>query len=304
MKQRVLILGYGKMGHAMEVLLSPRHDVHIWNMGVVLKGSHSTLEDEVPEAQVILFCLPVNPHHEVASRIRHYLARDSLCLTIAKGLDELGRTAAQVFHEVLAGEHRYGVIYGPMISEEIRMGRHAFADVALSDAADFGTIQSLFLGSTLVCQQAADMQGRSWSVILKNVYAIMFGVSDELKLGDNMRGHLTVAAIAELSGIVQAFGGHAHTPYGYAGLGDLVTTATSPGSHHHLLGQQLVRGEWSDISGEGVHTLEMVAKYHLFEWRAYPLFALVRDIVSDPATLHARVADYLRQLRETESCAI
>ena len=304
MKQHVLILGYGKMGHAMEVLLSPRHDIHIWNMGVVLKGSHSTLEDEVREAQVILFCLPVNPHHEIASRIGHFLARDSLCLTIAKGLDELGRTAAQIFHGVLAGEHRYGVIYGPMISEEIRMGRHAFADVVLSDAADFGTIQSLFLGSTLVCQQAADMQGRSWSVILKNVYAIMFGVSDELKLGDNMRGHLTVAAIAELSGIVQAFGGQAHTPYGYAGLGDLVTTATSPGSHHHLLGQQLVRGEWSDISGEGVHTLEMVAKYHLFEWRAYPLFALVHDIVSDPATLHARVADYLRQLRETESCAI
>jgi len=74
-------------------------------------------------------------------------------------------------------------------------------------------------------------------VILKNVYAIMFGVADELKLGDNMRGHLMVAAIAELSGIVQSFGGQAHTPYSYAGLGDLLTTATSEGSHHHALGQ-------------------------------------------------------------------
>ena len=308
MKLRVLILGYGEMGHAMEYLLAARHDVRIWNMGVVLKGVNATLEEEVVEAQVVLFCLPVNPHHEIASRIAPYLAKGSLCLTIAKGLDESGRTAAQVFEAVFesafSGKHHYGVVYGPMISEELRAGRHGFADAVLSDAADFEVIHSLFRGSTLVCQQAPDMHGRSWSVILKNVYAIMFGVADELKLGDNMRGHLMVAAIAELSGIVQSFGGQVHTPFSYAGLGDLLTTATSAGSHHHALGQKLVRGEWSDISGEGVHTLQMVEKYHLFEWRAYPLFALVHDIVTAPGSLNERVQDYLKQLREMESCSI
>jgi len=303
MKLRVLILGYGEMGHAMEYLLAERHDVRIWSLDGV-KGRDSTLEDEVPWAQMILFCLPVNPHHEIASRIAPFLANDSLCLTIAKGLDESGRTAAQVFESIFANKHHYGVVYGPMISEEIRMGRHSFADAVLSDAADFEVMHSLFRGSTLVCQQASDMHGRSWSVIPKNVYAIIFGVADELKLGDNMRGHLMVAAIAELSGIVQSFGGQARTPYSYAGLGDLLTTATSEDSHHHALGRQLVRGEWSDISGEGVHTLRMVEKYHLFDWRGYPLFALVRDIVTAPDTLNERVEDYLKQLREVESCAI
>lgn len=304
MKQRVLILGYGEMGHAMEHLLSARHDVRIWNMGAVVKGSHSTLEDEVAEAQVILFCLPVNPHHEIASRIAPHLAKHSLCLTIAKGLDESGQTAARIFGDVFGDRHHYGVVYGPMISEEIRSGRHAFADVVLSDTPDFETIQNLFLGSTLICQQASDMHGRNWSVILKNAYAIMFGVSDELRLGNNMRGHLMVTAIAELSGIVQSFGGQAHTPYSYAGLGDLLATATSEDSHHHALGRQLVRGEWSNISGEGVHTLRMVEKYHLFEWRAYPLFSLAHDIVTAPETLRERVEDYLKMLRETVSCAI
>jgi glycerol-3-phosphate dehydrogenase (NAD(P)+) len=304
MKQRVLILGHGEMGHAMEYLLSARHDVRIWNMGTVVKGRHATLEDEVADAQAILFCLPVNPHHEIASRIAPHLSQESLCLSIAKGLDEMGRTAAQIFEKVFAHRHHYGVVYGPMISEELRMGRHGFADAVVSDSADFGVVHSLFRGSTLICQQASDMHGRSWSVILKNVYAIMFGVADELTLGDNMRGHLMVAAIAELSGIVQSFGGQMHTPFSYAGLGDLLTTATSAGSHHHALGQQLVRGEWSNISGEGVHTLKMVEKYHLFEWRAFPLFALVRDIVTAPEKLRDRVEEYLMQLRETESCAI
>lgn len=304
MRLRVLVLGYGEMGHAMEYLLAARHDVRIWNMGTVVRGAHASLEEEVAEAQVILFCLPVNPHFEIARRIEPFLAAGSVCLTIAKGLDESGRTAAQVFENTFTDRHHYGVIYGPMISEEIRAGRHAFADAVLSDAADFGVIHSLFRGSTLVCQQAPDMHGRSWSVILKNVYAILFGVADELKLGDNMRGHLMVAAIAELSGIVQAFGGRANTPYSYAGLGDLLTTATSADSHHHELGCRLVRGEWDDISGEGVHTLRMVEKFRLLDWRAYPLFALAHDIVGAPQTLHERLQDYLRQLRETERCAI
>ncbi|HEY5994052.1 MAG TPA: hypothetical protein VIU46_05565 [Gallionellaceae bacterium] len=304
MKLRVLILGYGKMGHAMEHILDDRHDVRIWNMGEVVKGRHKTLEEEVSEAQVVFFCLPVNPHQEIASRIAPHLAAGSLCLTIAKGLDESGRTAAQVFETAFTGGQHYGVVYGPMISEEIKNGLHGFADVVLSDNNDYELVESLFLGSTLVCEQAADMHGRSWSVILKNVYAIMFGVSDELKLGKNMRGHLMVAAIAELSGIVQSFGGQAHTPYSYAGLGDLLTTGTSEDSHHHTLGRQLVRGEWSDISGEGVHTLQMVVKYHLFDWRGYPLFALAHDIVTQPATLRERVEDYLKRLRELESCAI
>ena len=44
MKQRVLILGHGKMGHAMECLLSGRHDVRIWCME---KEGDATLEEMV-----------------------------------------------------------------------------------------------------------------------------------------------------------------------------------------------------------------------------------------------------------------
>lgn len=296
MMQRVLILGYGEMGHAMEFLLSDRHELRIWSRNGI-KNYPSTLEDEVAASQVILFCLPTIAHHEITSRISPYLAKNSLCLTVSKGLDESGRTAAQVFASVLSGGHRYGVIYGPMIAEQILLGRYAFADVALSDPVYFQTIQSLFQGSALICQKSMDMHGCAWSVILKNVYAIIFGVADELQLGDNMRGHLMVAAMAELSAIVKSLGGDAQTPYGYAGLGDLLTTATSAGSHHYALGHQLASGHWSDITGEGVHTLHMIEKYQLIDSQAYPLFALVSDGVVSPARLNVRMQSYLSQLR-------
>ena len=291
-KLRVLILGYGEMGHALEHLLADKQDVRIWSL-----SASTILEEEAAKAQVILFCLPVNAHLEIIQRIASCLNKNSLCLTIAKGLDESGLTAAQVFAKVLEDKHRYGVIYGPMISEEIRQDRYAFANVALTVADDFALVKTLFQGGKLICTQVSDMNGSSWSVILKNVYAIMFGVADELKLGDNMRGYLMVTALSELSDIVKAFGANSATPYGYAGLGDLITTATSPGSHHHELGHKLASGQFSDISGEGVHTLKMVEKFQLIDSRSYPLFKLISEIVATPATLKSQVEHYLGQLR-------
>ncbi len=292
MKLRVLILGYGEMGHALECLLESKHDVHIWS-----QSAATILEEEAGKAQIILFCLPVNAHLEVLKRISPCLTKDSLCLSIAKGLDEAGMTAAQVFNDVLADRHRYGVIYGPMISEEIRLGRYAFADVALSDAGDFDRIRNLFIGSKLICKQVSDMTGGSWSVILKNVYAIMFGVADGLNLGDNIRGHLAVTALAEISAILLKFGADGHTPYAYAGLGDLITTATSENSRHHELGRKLAVGQFDEISGEGVHTLAMIEKYHLFECQDYPLFILIKNIFSTPENLDRLVETYLDQLQ-------
>jgi len=293
MHLRVLILGYGEMGHALEYLLARSHEVRIWS-----RSGTTSLEEEVASAEVIIFCLPVKAHFEVIARIHPFLAEDSLCLSIAKGLDESGQTASQIFATVLGDKHRFGVILGPMISEEIRLGRYAFADVALSNAHDFVSIQCLFKGSKLVCRQVSDMSGSNWSVILKNVYAIMFGVADELQLGANMRGHLMVTALSELSSIVKSFGADANTPYSYAGLGDLLTTATSENSHHHELGRKLATGQFTDISGEGINTLRMVAKYRLFDSHSYPLFTLVSEIVTDPATLKEKVEAYLEKIRE------
>ena len=304
MKRRVLILGYGRMGHAMEHLLAARHALTIWDVEGIVKGHHATLENAVAQAEAVLFCLPVSPHHAIATRIAPHLPPHSVCLTIAKGLDEMGRTAAGVFEQAFAGEHRFGVMYGPMIAEELGTDQHGFADVVLSQPSDMKLIEDLFRGSPLVCRQATDMHGRSWSVILKNVYAILFGVVDGLQLGKNMRGHLMVGAMAELSGIVQSFGGQAHTPYSYAGLGDLMTTGTSEDSHHHTLGRKLAAGELQEITGEGVHTLQMVEKFRLFDWRGYPLFTLAHDVLAEPAALRERVENYLAELRELESCAI
>lgn len=293
---RVLILGYGEMGHAMEHLLKERQQLDIWEKYPQKNFRSVVLEDAAPRADIVLFCLPVNPHREIVKQIVPYLKENSLCLSIAKGLDETGQTAAQIFSETLESHQPFGLLYGPMISEEIRASRYAFAQLGCSTIDSYNKIRELYRGTRLFIEHTSDITGISWSVILKNVYAIVFGMADELQLGDNMRGYLSVAALRELDQIVHKMGGQAGSPYHLAGLGDLITTATSKDSHHHQLGRMLAREKTQNIKGEGIHTLEMVSQHRLFETEDYPLFQLIHDIVRNPRDANKKIDGYLQDI--------
>ena len=291
----ILILGHGEMGHAMEYLLKDRHTCAIWEKFPQSGYPYVTLEQNAPLADIVLFCLPVNPHREVTQRIAPLLKKTCLCVSIAKGLDESGKTAAQIFAENLPAHQPYGLLYGPMISEEIRAGRYAFAQLGGRDLAVFHIMQACFNHTRLYIEHTSDIAGISWAVILKNVYAMAFGMADELKLGDNVRGYLAATALQELNQIVQIMGGQAGSPYHLAGLGDLITTATSESSHHHELGRKLAREETDDISGEGLHTLKVIKQHQLLNTQNYRLFQLIGEIVQNPHNVRSKFDGYFIQ---------
>lgn len=293
---QVLIVGHGEMGRAMTCLLRPRHEVVVWQRHPPDGAAAVALEPVAWARDFIVFCVPANPLYELAARIRPVLTPDCLCLGIAKGLDDAGRTAAVTLGAALGAGGAFALMYGPMIAEEIRAAKPAFAQLATRDPNAFARTRALFAGAPLYLEPTTDVAGVCWCAVLKNVYAILFGIADELGLGDNTRGYLSVAALREMQAIVTQLDGDPATVYQLAGLGDLVTTGTSAGSHHHALGRRLARGESTDIGGEGIHTLERVRALRLFEGARYPLYALIDAVVRDPATAAQQVGAWLQAL--------
>jgi len=289
---RVLILGHGEMGQAMERLLG-HHSLQVWQRRPPPGGVPLNLEQAAADNDFIVFCLPATAHADIAARVAVSLRGDPLCLTIAKGLDGQGRLPATVLAEAV-GAARVAVLYGPMISEEIRAGKPAFAECGTTESTSYERIAALYRGTALRLEASRDITGLSWSAILKNVYAMAFGMADELHLGDNMRGFLAVTALRELSAIVRHLGGEAATPYRLAGLGDLITTATSAGSHHHELGRLIVRGMHDQLGGEGVHTMTVLRSAGRFAAASFPLFNLVDVCLREPDTARVRLAEFLR----------
>ncbi len=297
-KQRVLIVGYGEMGHAMQHLLQRHHQVMVWQRHPT-EGNPTPLAQAAADKDIIVFCIPTGPLHRVASELKPALQKDALVISIAKGLDVKGRTAFDAVSEALDAATPRAVLYGPMISEELRADRPGFAQVGSPEPAWAQHIQSLFADSGLYLTATTDTIGISWCAVLKNVYAMAFGMADELKLGDNVRGYLATVALQELAAISREKGGTEAAPYGLAGLGDLLTTATSTDSHHHALGIQLARGERDNLAGEGTHTIQLVSELNLIKTNQYPLMQLIQDIVLTGGDVRQKWQHYLGHAFDT-----
>jgi len=293
---RVLIIGYGEMGHAMEHLLGHRHHLVIHDVQRIQGLSPIDIKKEAALADIVLLCIPTSALNKVLNEISPTLKLQCICLSIAKGLDDKGRTPAEIFDQTLKDRQPYGLLYGPMISEEICADRYAFAELGSTGRSTYRRVHELFKDTSLKVRKNRDMTGISWSVILKNVYAIAFGIADELGLGDNVRGHLAVAALSELQSIASLRGGKKISAFSLSGLGDLITTSTSAGSHHHELGRKLARGETEGITGEGIHTLSMIEKYRIFDSSTYRLFELIHQIVRSPIDAEKLFLGYLNRI--------
>lgn len=281
-RERVLILGTGEMGRAMLHLLEPHCEVETWE-GLPPDGSEPPpLQARVRRAGIVVLCVPVTAHEQLAPQVAGALADGAICATIAKGLDSNGRTAAEILAESLGGKNEYAVIYGPMLSEDLAADRFGFADIACARPETFERLARLLADTRLRVAHSDDILGATWAVILKNVYVPLIGAAEALDLGDNVRGFLASTAFIELADIVANLGGQPETPYRLAGLGDFVGSATGAGSHHRALGAKLARGEREGIDGEGVNTLAVIARQRPFDPSPYPLFQLAARMVENP----------------------
>ncbi|RTZ60558.1 MAG: hypothetical protein DSZ33_02625 [Gammaproteobacteria bacterium] len=289
----ILILGYGEMGHAMEHLLRSHHQIFIWDPYYSGDLADFNLHDTAARADAIVFCTPTAPLFELASDIGPHLGSGCVCLSMAKALDAEGRTAPQALQQGLPSSTGLTMMYGPMIAEEILADRPSYATVSATGEGALRTGMDLFHDTRLDLAPWPDMHGAALCAVLKNVYAMLFGMADELKLGDNVRGFLAVATLKEMADIMTSMGGESSTPYTLAGLGDLMTTATSEDSHHHELGRMAARGE-QDLSGEGVNTLLTLEQKAILDFSQWPFLDLTRRIILHGETPVSALADSLK----------
>lgn len=292
-QKRILVIGYGEMGHAMEYLLGNENEIVVHDSAT--GQPQVDLKQVVPEMDVIILCTPTAPIYEITRTIKADMASHAYCMSMGKALDAEGRTAADALKAGLGSTHGFGVLYGPMIAEEILAGRPAFATYAASALDAFHGGLQLFENTRLYLQAHTDPTGAAWCAVIKNVYAMLFGMADELDLGLNMRGFLTVACLREMSSLVVTVGGQPKTPQTLAGLGDLVTTSTSEDSHHHSLGRSIARGDAEDLRGEGIATLDTLARLRPFQLETYPLIQVALKIIHEGADPEKTLASYVEK---------
>lgn len=213
-------------------------------------------------AEVVLVAVPSHGFRTAVAGLSDW--QSSLWILATKGLEESsGLRMSEVFAECAPERSDPVVLTGPSLAREIAEERPAALLVAAHDRARAEAAQSWLSTDRVRVYTAGDVIGAELAGALKNVVALAAGIADGLELGQNTRGALLTRGLAEMLRLGVRLGARSETFLGLAGMGDLVTTCTSPLSRNHEVGAALGRGESLDsilgrmvMVAEGVRTTQ------------------------------------------------
>jgi len=168
-----------------------------------------------------------------------------LILSAAKGLEEgtKQRMSVVIANEIDPRFHpSICVLSGPNLSGEIIRGLPATTVIAAQNVAVAKRAQQIMTSPIFRVYINDDVVGVELGGALKNIIALSAGMSDGLGYGNNAKAALVSRGLAEISRLGVALGANPLTFGGLAGLGDLVTTCSSPLSRNRFVGQELAKG--------------------------------------------------------------
>ena len=255
-------------------------------------------------AALILLVVPAQALRPVLQSLPPLPAPVLIC---AKGV-EAGSLLLPL--EILADTHpaaTAGVLSGPNFAHEIARGLPAAAVVASHDAG-LRALGVARLGSAgFRLYGGDDPVGAEIGGAAKNVIAIAAGAVMGAGLGENARAALITRGLAEIARLAIALGGRADTVAGLSGLGDLLLTATGPGSRNTSLGMALGRGEsLTEVLAARQGVTEGVATAPALVARAaklgvdLPICAAVAELVRGRVTVQEAVALLLARPQRDE----
>lgn len=216
------------------------------------------------------------------------LPADSVLVSLMKGI-ELGTTKrmSEVIEEVAKiGPDRVAVLSGPNLAKPIAARQPAASVVACTDEAVAKRLQTACHTAYFRPYTNTDVIGCELGGAVKNVIGLAVGIADGMGLGDNTKGSLITRGLAETTRLGIALGADPLTFSGLAGLGDLVTTCSSPLSRNHTFGTNLGRGMTlqetiaaTKQTAEGVKSCQSVADLARRYGVDMPITETVVDIV-------------------------
>ena len=223
------------------------------------------LEESVKYCESIFFAVPSGALRQLAKKVNQWLPSDALVISTAKGIEgDTFLLPTEVLCEELPG-NEVGLISGPNLAKEIANSQITATVVASDNDALCAQVQNLLVSSYFRVYINHDCFGVELAGALKNIYAIVSGITDAIGAGQNTKAVVLTRSLAEMSRFACELGANPMTFLGLGGIGDLYVTCTSPLSRNFRVGVCLGQGKTLNQAikevgqiAEGVNTTKLV----------------------------------------------
>lgn len=289
------VIGAGELGQALGHVLEKAGSQVLYYDRQDSRTTTASISDVVDACQLLLICVPSTANREVLREIAKHTKSDNppLVISFSKGVESGFKTMDQVLHETLPKGTPYGLVYGPMQANELIGHKMASGVLTLSDPDYAVAVRELFAKARIYLELSSDMHGVALSGVMRNPYAMAFGMCDGLDLGANARGRLSVMVLREMKRILEDVGANPETAEGLAGLGDMLTAGEGGNSFNYRLGRSIAEGiADGKVTTEGLTTLKEFS--HVAKLEEYPIIRLMDKLIYHYEDPHA-----LQQLLES-----
>ena len=195
---------------------------------------------DLEDADLTIVALPASAWGEVLPNLK---ARAIVSAT--KGLEKDSSLTPLSFAHQRCGfaESSLAVLSGPSFASDLIAGRPLSVVVGSKSEQLALEVATSLSSPSLRVYTSHDPLGVELGGILKNVVAIVAGVSDSLGYGPSARAAIISRGLYEITTVAVALGAEERTLTGLSGLGDLIMTATENQSRNRTVGLRLGKGE-------------------------------------------------------------
>jgi glycerol-3-phosphate dehydrogenase (NAD(P)+) len=262
---RIAVVGAGSWGTTVASVVTTNAEVTLWarrpelaaalteganpdylpGMDLPPLAASADLAEVLDGAEAVLVAVPSHGLRTVLESAADLIGADVTVLSLTKGLEQGSNLRmTEVIADVLDDHdpRRIGVLSGPNLAREIVAGEPAATVVALRDLEEAARLQAAIMTPAFRVYTNNDVIGAEVAGATKNVMAIGAGMVHGLGFGLNTMAAMVTRALAEVTRLGIALGGHPLTFGGLAGVGDLMATCLSDLSRNHRVGVELGRG--------------------------------------------------------------
>ena len=253
----------------------------------------------IKDSKVIFIAVTAKFVNSVTKDLSKYNIKDKCFCILSKGIEQNScEFVTDVFKRNIKTKY-VSVISGPSFAIDIANNQPVGLTIASKNKKTMEIVKKVLSNDTVKLRTSNDVIGVELCGSIKNVIAIASGILDGLGYTESTRSFLITESLHDIKSLIYGLGGKKKTILSFAGVGDLLLTATSEKSRNYSFGILIGQKKYEEADEylnnttvEGYYTLKSI--YTLIRRKKIdmPIINLIYQIIinkKDPDKL----ADFL-----------